>query len=222
MTRYLLLLALLAATPALAYSARPAATSPLYIAMLYHKLVGDKPDFPGWTRAWTGYQKTDMAERPALLEKRIGEMQNTFDLMTPSEPIIIEAKIRLSGYSPVEKGFLVQGLSEGSFYPYTYMGKRYALIPGGIAKFQWLRAPASMAEAIMRETGNGHEGLVTLTLISMKADPKPLDMNGKQYNLLMADISKVELWSKDGKSLVWDSQIGESDRTRKELLIMRQ
>lgn len=212
---------MLAATPALAFStAKPAATSPLYIAMLYHKLAGDAPDFTGWTKQWDVYQKTDMADRPALLEKRVGEMTNTFNLMTPSEPIIVQSRIKLSGYSASNQGFLVQNFNDVTFFSYNYMGKRYALIPGGAAKYQWLKAPPNMADAIMRETDNGSAGRVTLTLISMRADPKPLVMNGKPYNLLMADISKIELWSKDGKTLVWDSQIGES-KGRKDLLNLR-
>ncbi len=216
-----LMIFLLLAAPAFAFSTKPAATTPLYIAMLYHKLAGDVPDFTGWTKKWDTYQKTDMAERPALLEKRVGEMTNTFNLMTPLEPIVVQSKIRISGYSPANQGFLVQNFNDVTFFNYNYMGKRYALIPGGMAKYQWLRAPANMADAIMRETENGFNGKVTLTLISMRADPKPLVMSGKSYNLLMADISKIELWSQDGKTLVWDSQIGES-KGRKELLNMRQ
>lgn len=223
MMRYLALAlaVMLAATPALAFSTKPVPTSPLYIAMLYHKLSGDMPDFTSWTKQWDTYQKTEMADRPALLESRVNEMTNTFNLMTPAEPIVVQSRIRLSGYSPTNQGFLVQNFNDVTFFNYNYMGKRYALIPGGMAKYQWLKAPANMAEAIMRETDNGASGKVTLTLMSMRADPKPLEMNGKPYNLLMADISKIELWSKDGKTLVWDSQIGES-KGRKELLNMRQ
>ena len=223
MMRYftLLLAVMLAATPALGFGGtKPVATSPLYIAMLYHKLAGDAPDFAGWTKQWDLYQKTDMADRPALLDKRVGEMTNTFNLMTPAEPIIVQSRIKLSGYSATNQGFLVQNFNDVTFFNYNYMGKRYALIPGGAAKYQWLKAPANMADAIMRETDNGAAGRVTLTLISMRADPKPLVMSGKPYNLLMADISKIELWSKDGKTLVWDSQIGES-KGRKDLLNLR-
>lgn len=217
----LTLAVMLAASPAFGFgTTKPAATSPLYIAMLYHKLAGDAPDFTGWTKQWDVYQKTELADRPALLEKRVGEMNNTFNLMTPAEPIIVQSRIRLSGYSASNNGFLVQNFNDVTFFGYNYMGKRYALIPGGMAKFQWLKAPANMADAIMRETDNGKSGKVTLTLISMRADPKPLDMNGQPHNLLMADISKIELWSKDGKTLVWDSQIGET-KARKDLLNMR-
>ncbi|MCC7037747.1 MAG: hypothetical protein IT560_10645 [Alphaproteobacteria bacterium] len=215
-----LLIVALLSTPALAFSTKPAPTSALYIAMLYHKLSGDMPDFTGWTKQWDTYQKTEMADRPALLESRVGEMTNTFNLMTPAEPIVVQSRIRLSGYSATNQGFLVQNFNDVTFFSYNYMGKRYALIPGGMAKYQWLKAPANMADAIMRETDNGASGKVTLTLISMRADPKPLEMNGKAYNLLMADISKIELWSKDGKTLVWDSQIGES-KGRKDLLNLR-
>ena len=217
----LLLALLLAASPALAFgTSKPVATSPLYIAMLYYKLAGDAPDFTGWTKQWDTYQKTDMAERPALLDKRVSEMTNTFNLMTPAEPIIVQSKIRLSGYSATNQGFLIQNFNDVTFFNYNYMGKRYALIPGGMAKYQWLKAPANMVDAIMRETDNGSAGKITMTLISMRADPKPLEMNGKPHNLLMADISKIELWSKDGKTLVWDSQIGES-KGRKDLLNLR-
>ncbi len=209
------------AAPAYAFSTKPVATTPLYIAMLYHKLAGDAPDFTGWVKKWKTYQDTELAERPALLENRVKEMTNTYNLMTPLEPIVVQSKIRISGYSPANQGFLVQNFNDVTFFNYNYMGKRYALIPGGMAKYQWLKAPANMADAIMRETENGFNGKVTLTLISMRADPKPLVMSGKSYNLLMADISKIELWSQDGKTLIWDSQIGESN-TRKELLNMRQ
>lgn len=219
------LLALLLPALALAAARMPQATPALYIAMLYEKLTGKTgkaPDFEEWVKNWKKFKDADFAARQEIMTAKLAELNNAYNLITYAEPIVVKAKVKISGYSPMGRGFLVQNFNEMTFFTYSYMGKNYALIPSGMADYQWLKAPPTLADLVMRETKNGHEAIVTLTLISMKADPKPMVMGRRAYRLLLAEISKIEMWSRDGQNIIWDSQIGSADKTHKDVMNLRQ
>jgi hypothetical protein len=49
---------------------RPEPTSPIYIAMLYEKLISDRtPDFADWVRESPEFRKAELYEQPDILEK---------------------------------------------------------------------------------------------------------------------------------------------------------
>lgn len=217
-----LLVILLLSAPALA-DTRPAKTQDIHIAMLYHKLTNKgEPDYEKMIGKWSRYQKANLMERSEMLEKYVPPMKEAYDLITPTEPIVANVRVKISGYSPSQKGFFVQSFNDMTFFKFMYMDQRYMVIPSGIAEYQWLKAPPGLADIVMRETKNGHDANLTLTLISLKVDPNPMIMDKLRYNLLLAEISKIELWSKDGKSIIWDSAMGSRDRKRNELLNMHQ
>jgi len=217
-----LVMTLLLSAPALA-DARPDATKPVHIAMLYHHLTNkDEPDYEKLVGKWSKYQQANMVERGEMLDKYTPEMRDAYNLITPTEPIVVNVRVKISGYSPMQKGFFVQSFNDMTYFKFTYLGQRYMVIPSGTAEYQWLKSPQSLSDLIMSETKNGHEAELSITLISLKADPNPMIMDKIRYNLLLAEISKIEMWSKDGKSIIWDSTIGSSDRKRNELLNMHQ
>lgn len=222
----LLLLAFL--SPALASAAdnkMPDATPSSYIALLYEKLTnqsGKSPDFVGWVKDWSKYKKADFMERQKIMDEKVKSLENTYRLLTWAEPIVIKAKVQISAYSPLGKGFFVQNFTDMTFFRFYHMGQGYAVIPNGMANYQWLKAPPGMADIVMRETKNGTEAIVTITMTSMKADPEPMVMGNRKYKLLMAEVSKIELWSRDRKNIIWDDQIGSRDPTQRKLLNLRQ
>lgn len=215
-------------SPAFALAAdnkMPDATPASHVALLYEKLAdrsGKMPDFASWVKNWSKYKKADFMQRQALMDEKVKSLENTYRLMTWAEPIVIKTKVKISAYSHLGKGFFVQNFTDMTFFRFYHMGQGYAVIPNGMANYQWLKAPPGMADIVMRETQNGQEAVVTITMTSMKADPNPMAMGKRQYKLLMAEVSKIELWSRDRKNIIWDDQIGSSDRTRKKLLNLRQ
>lgn len=229
MNRLIITLTLLALmSPVLARAAdntMPNATPANYIALLYEKLTnktGKMPRFENWVKDWPTYKKADFMEREKIMSDKVKELESTYGLLTWAEPIVIKTKVKISSYSHAGKGFLVQNFNEMTFFRFYHMGKGYAVIPGGMADYQWLKAPPGLSDIVMRETKNGHEAIVTITMTSTKADPSPMVMGRRYYRLLLADISKIELWSRDQKNIIWDNQIGSMDRTHKKLLNLRQ
>jgi hypothetical protein len=55
-----------------------------------------------------------------------------------------------------------------------------------------------------------------LTLAPVAADARPMPFNGRKYHLLMAEVSKIEIWSRDGSRVIWDDTMNSprSLRTR--------
>jgi hypothetical protein len=130
--------------------------------------------------------------------------------------------MQISAYSPVGKGFLVKYFSDLTYYRYTFMGNRYALVPNGVMAYTWLKAPKSFAEEIMKETNNGYDAKLLLTLIPQSADRKPMVLDGRPTRLMMAEVTKVELWSKDGQRVIWDDKMNAPTSTRSKLMNLYQ
>lgn len=198
----------------------PEQTKAVYIAMLYEKFVRSNatPDFEDWVQRSPDYQAAELYQRPDIVLKNSKELKATYDLLTPTEPIVLIIKARISGYSPAGQGFLVQNFKNMSFFDYTYLGKRYALVPSGIDRYQWLKAVPEEVNEIMRETDNGRNATLVLSMIPSQADPKPIELNGKKYNLMMADISKIEMWSKDSSRIIWDDKMNAPASIRSQVL----
>lgn len=216
----LALLICLALIPAAARAEdkKPDATPSFYIAALYEKLLGRTPDFGQWVAQSPKYQSAELYERANIMDSNVKQLRDTFDLLTVAEPIHVNVRAKISGYSPLGQGFLVQNFNDMTFFNYTYLGEHYALIPNGMAKYQWLKTPASLADSIMRETDNGQQVHMTLTLIPLAADGKDMEINNVKYHLIMADISKIQMWSKDGHEAIWDTEIADTDATKKQVL----
>ena len=213
------LLILLIATPAFASGKKPDATQSIYVAMLYEKLLGKTPGFEDWVRSSPKYAKIELYDRPQYLKDEVEKMYDTYNLLTVTEPIVLDVNAKITSYSPLGKGFLVQNFNDMTYFNYTYMGQRYALIPNGVASYQWLKCPPELAASIAREMNPDNNTVrLTLTLTPQGADPNPIQMDGRTYKLVMAEISKIELWSKDNSFVVWDTQFNSTDVKTKSLL----
>ncbi len=208
----------LAATPALASGKKPDATQGIYVAMLYEKLLDKTPAFEDWVRSSPKYAKTELYDRPQYLKDEVDKMYDTYNLLTVTEPIVLDVNAKITAYSPLGKGFLVQNFNDMTYFNYTYMGQRYALIPNGVASYQWLKCPADLSDSIAREMSENQTVRLTMTLTPQGADPHPIQMDGRTYKLVMAEISKIELWSKDNSYIVWDTQFNSTDSKTKSLL----
>ena len=203
----------------------PEQTKAIYIAMLYEKFRhpgGDTPDFEEWVRKSPDYDNAQLYERPALVLKNSKDLQATYDLLTATEPVYVMVKAHISSYSSTAQAFLVENFKSRTFFDYAYLGKRYALVPNGLEKYQWLKAVPEEVAEIMRESDNGRAANLVVSLIPSQADPKPMKLNGQDYYLMMGDISKIEMWSKDGSHVVWDDKMNEPASVRSKILDMFQ
>lgn len=222
---FLSVLFLLHASPALAQidpTEKPAATKAASIAMLHHKLTRQKPDFENWAARLPAVQNAARHEYAALLQQKSRELENAYNLLTPVEPVVLQTPVRISGYSHQQKGFLVTSFNDMTFFNYEYAGANYALIPDKIADYQWLKAPPELADSIMRETDNGQNAQIIITLTPLSAHTDPLAINGGEFRLLMMRVYRMEIWSKDGTEIIWDSQMNNPGSPENNLLNLYQ
>lgn len=207
-----LFIALAAASPARAQMAspqKPAPTQARYIAMLYGKLIGRAPDFEQMARDTQEYKTASPVQAVAVVREKSKQFEQAYTLLTGADPVTVTPEVQISAYSPLGHGYLVQNFNDMTFFDFVYGGQHYALVPSHITDYRWLKDFPEDAKAIMRETQNGYHAHMVFVLTPTAADPKPMEMNGKQYRLIMADVTKAEMWSQDGKSVIWDSTMND-------------
>lgn len=188
---------------------KPGYTKPVYIAMLWHRLNNYTPDFEKMAQKSASYVAANELERPAIMAAKSANLRDIHSLITPTEPIYIEYKTRSSQYDARRKQIRLVDLSPTTFFDYTYLGQRYAVIPNKITAFATLSMEQEMAMPIMKESGFGKNLTLLFTLTPKAADKNPLLLNKKNYNLILADIAKVEIWSADGTMVFWEAKVAE-------------
>ena len=198
----------------------PAATRSDYVAMLYERMTNPHPEFGDWIRQMPEYKNAAMLDKQTVFDGKADQLKDAYNRIIVVEPVVVSANVRISPYSAMGGGFLVQSFNDITFFHYDYLGRRYALIPQGITGYQWLKAPVSESPRIMRETGNGSRAHLVLSLMPFTADAKPMEMEKREYRLIMAEIVKIEMWSGDGKRILWDSTMNAPSTLRSKLLNM--
>lgn len=201
---------------------KPDQTKAVYVAMLHQKLTRKKPDFAAWVEDSPRFRNAALHERVDMMKQKTAELKEVYGLLTPAEPITLEIPVRMSGYSAREGGFLVPTFSNLTFFSYEYMGKNYAIIPNKIEEHQWLKSPPYLAPSIMEATDNGHNAKILMTLTPHSADPYLVLLKGKKYYLLMTEVSKMEIWSKDGTGTVWDTSLNKPASAKNKILNLYQ
>jgi len=185
---------------------KPKATKSMYVAMLWQKLLGGSPDFIGWVQNSPDYAKADAKTQMDMIKTRATEMDQTYSLLTPTEPVVAYFTTSMV-YNRKKGGFTLRKWNNHTYFNYGYLGQRYALIPNGIDKFLFLKAPQTLVKPMLDGTDNGKKTTLEITLVPQKADPDPLRIGKNDYRLILADILKINMWSTDGKNILWDSSI---------------
>jgi len=211
----LVLLLLSFAAPAFATTAAPASIDDLGMALLFNKLTRQKPDFQAWVEKSPEYKKASSFERIELLKKRQEEMQNLYGLTLPQEPFFIDVKVPISSYSEDQQGMMIYSFNEQNFFTYVYMGQHYALIPSSMSRFQWIRVDPEMAKDIWAQADEKGRIKAIFKMAPVSADKRPMRMRSRNYLLVMAEVKAIQIWTKDGEKLIWESP---SDKSRNPLL----
>src|SRR5690606_2918488 len=97
------------------------------------------------------YLEADHMARADMMLNNLPDMTKTYKLLTPREPIVLEAQTTLGTYQPLRQRFFAPMLNSETFFNYVYLGRNYALVPQGIETYQWLYMPAYLADALARE-----------------------------------------------------------------------
>lgn len=181
-------------------------TRPLHLAMLYMKLSRQVPDFRDWIEKSPAYLEADHMARADIIQSALPSMSETYKLLTPQEPIVLEAQTTLGTYQPLRQRFFAPMLNSETFFNYVYLGRNYALVPQGIENYQWLYMPVQIAEALAREADSGRNVNIRLYMTPLTAHKKPVYIGKQPFYPMMATMRALEIWSQDGQRLIWDSR----------------
>lgn len=182
------------------------ATKPLHLAMLYMKLSRQIPDFRDWIEKSPAYLQADHMARADMMLNNLPDMTKTYKLLTPREPIVLEAQTTLGAYQPLRQRFFAPMLNSETFFNYVYLGQNYALVPQGIEAYQWLYMPAHIADALARETDPERNVNIRLYMTPLTAHKKPVYIGRQPFYPMMATVRALEIWSQDGQRMIWDSR----------------
>lgn len=186
---------------------KPKTTEASYVALLFYKLTGNFPDFNVWAQQMPEYKEAAPDQKIDVLDKKSKEFENIYSLMTLADPITIEIPAKLSAYSSLQKGFLIETFKPNIYFGFYFLETGYAVIPKGIAEKQWLPVSPDQADVISSWTNEGREAIIQLTLRPLYADNKnPAKIEDIDYWLILADIANISLWSSDGTRLLWESR----------------
>jgi hypothetical protein len=194
-----------ACAPARADLSRPnEATKPAFVALLHSRLLGVRPDFESWVARAPSAPKFPTDAEEKAMKEQAKELAATFDMLTGLDPIYIDTYVSITGYDARKDAYFIQSFDKYAFYSYVHLGRSYAVIPHGIDAYQWLRLRKGTKDLVWAETQQGKKAHIRLTLIPRAADPRPMAVGGRNYRLLMANVLKAELWSKDDSHVIWD------------------
>ncbi len=175
-----------------------------YIYMLYHKLIGKKPDFRTWIEGTDEYKNAGRLKKLEMINEQVAEMEDDFIALDVKEPIDISFKTEISPYSTKNHGFFIDSLQPDLFFSYEYMGKNIALIPKNIENYQWFSIPPVDIEEIDMDLSKTNKITLRITLMPKYADDgDPIYLGRKKYWLILAKVINIELWSDDNSQLLW-------------------
>lgn len=201
-------------TGASGMSYRPAPTTPQDIAIVYHRIIGEMPNIEQWATESDAYQNATTFDRPVVLEQQVGELRNLFHIYSFGEPLVIATPVDLSVYHPVRKGFIVDSFREDTFFTFHYAGDDYAIVVPHLTDFQWLAVEGPAARRI-EEARNGpaaKRGLTMLLYVEPKAaDKAPMEIDGKKYKLISAEVSNMALYAARGTTALWERNSARKD-----------
>ncbi len=144
-----------------------------------------------------------------MLEKKSKELEETYNLLTMADPILVEMPVKLSGYNAMQKGFIIENFKPDTFFDFTYRDQNYALVPRALTEKQWVPVPPGEADAFLSLTKEGRDALAQITMTPRYADPQsPMEIEGKPHWLMLGEIAGISIWTADGSRKLWQSEGG--------------
>lgn len=193
----------------LGYSAveRKEATESFYIAMLFYKLSGYRPNFSSWVEGDEDFKQMPEMEKDFELERRVDFLTDFFRRMEADAPIIVNTKTQLSSYSMEHGGFFIESFRPDLFFSYEYMGNRFAVIPTDIDSYQWYQVNASDLEGMGMDLTKPQKIDVQILLVPTASETKePAQLGEFQHWIINAIVKEIQVWSEDGSRLLWVAQ----------------
>ena len=187
----------------------PAATEPLYVAMIFHKITDMPPDVYSWARQTKEYDAADLVDRETVVRQKVREFVDTFNLISPVEKITLNTVVSLSPYDPSISGFEIKAFSdENVAFPVQYANEYFRLVPQGILSVHRISVSEAFAKEVWQDTEKGRKARVEIQLTPVAADYEedPLEYKGSiRWPALRTKVESVRIWSADRKKMLWES-----------------
>jgi len=212
-------------------------SGPREVATIYHRLIGKEPDFVNWARLSPEFKTLNSFDQVKFMEDKPRELEDEFKLMGTDQPIIVQFKAVLSNYSAENGGYVVRNFDEEMFFPYSFAGRNYAVIPRGLMDYQFLPVTdyaQKNVEQVLKTNKRNILMVIYLTpnYASKDDDKKPVQLTlpgetvPKPYTLISGKIGVIKLYScprnQNCKSL-WESGTAEyREEEKNELLKLKQ
>lgn len=219
-------LAVRAPTPGggtIASSQKPPVASSRDIALMHARYAGMMPDFDAWALATDEYKNAPDIEKMNVQAQMSRSMLETFKLLTTGQPFQVDFPVTLGDYNDDLKGYLADSIKDDTFFPFSYMGKNYAVIVQQITNFQWLPvddlAQAKAVDDLRLKSASQKDAVITFTLSPLSAEKeKPTVIAGVEYWMLAAKVSNVAIYDDTG-TLLWQKTVTENDSATRDKII---
>lgn len=213
----------------------PDISSARQVATIFHRLVGVRPNFKQWVRFIDDCKNLDDLARIECEETKPAEMDKEYALTTAEQPIVVQFLADMSQYSYENGGYVVKNFEDGVFFPYTFAGANYAVIPQGLMDYQFLSIIDEPARKVERTLSYSKRRKMLMVIYVLPTyankDEKAMEMTGpdgtvKPYKLISGRVANVALYEcpKNGSCVsLWDQGTKEfRDQQKQELLDLKQ
>lgn len=204
---------------------KPVLTSPLTVALTYYKLTARAPDFQSWVKQQDSYKNANAFDQPAIMDNTVQKMKDTYNAILLTEPLIVETQVQLSLYDAHNQGFFVENFKESTFFPASYAGQSYAIVPQDIVDKKWLKVddPGTAAAIAKAAAANNQMLTMVLSLTPRYADTSAAVIGGENYWPIAVDVKNMMLYQPGSDILLWQSNGPAGvDKTRQYLLNLYQ
>ena len=182
-------------------------TDNITVAMLFHKITGQLPDFSDWAAQSVPYKNADPTEKNMVLSQVMDKLKTKFALMGYDEPIHIESYVTLRQFRPEANGFFVNEFKSDTYFTYNFNNEYYAVIPTDIMDYEFIKLPPEKMAEIAEHITPKNQLFMRLSLTPINGDAKERTRlnNGFENWLLASRVMDIELWSPKDKTLLWRS-----------------
>tara|TARA_B100000686_G_scaffold334513_1_gene401867 strand:+ start:1646 stop:2425 length:780 start_codon:yes stop_codon:yes gene_type:complete len=182
-------------------------TDNITVAMLFHKITGQSPDFSNWASQSIPYKNADPTEKNMVMSQVMDKLKTKFALMGYDEPVHVESYITLRQFRPEAGGFFVNEFKNDTYFTYSFDDENYAVIPTDIMDYEFIKLSPEKMEEMAQHITNKNQLFMRLSLTPLNGDAseKTRLNNGFENWLMAARVMDIELWSPKDKTLLWRS-----------------
>jgi hypothetical protein len=185
---------------------KPPLASPLTIALAYYKLTARAPNFESWVRQQDAYKNANSFDKPVVEANMVQKLKDAYNALLLTEPLPMEIQAQLSAYDMRNKGFFIENFKASTFFPSSYAGESYAVVPQNITDKKWLGVEDLRVAATIEKAAAANNRLLTMVmfLVPRYADASsPAVIDGVNYWPIAADVKKMMLFQPGDDSPLW-------------------